>query len=444
MNVVTRIAPSPTGHLHVGTARTALYNYLFARKHAGRFLFRSEDTDRARSDPDFEEEIVEGLQWLGLSWDDFARQSERGHVYREKLEELLRRDRAYLSREPSKQDPSQEVEVVRLRNPGETISFSDAVRSEISFDTAELGDVVIARSLDDALYHFTVVVDDALSGVTHVIRGEDHISNTPRQILIQEALGLPRPTYAHLPLLLGADRSKLSKRHGAVQLSWYRAQGYLPEALINYLALLGWNPGTDQELFSMDELIDAFDLTQVQKGGAVFSLEKLGWFNHQHFARLSEAEQLDHLTDALSEYPDLAAVLTRSPAARRDALERVDVLGELTTLTREGEFDFYRERPTLDPTLLPFKKDPDPAKTKACLAEVREVLDNVTDESWQRDAIEAELSALGEREGKGQIYWPVRYALSGRDRSPDPATIAEALGRDETLARLRAAHELLT
>ncbi|NBD74249.1 glutamate--tRNA ligase [Patescibacteria group bacterium] len=443
MDVVTRIPPSPTGHLHVGTARTALYNFLFARKHGGQFLFRSEDTDRARSDPAFEEEIIEGLQWLGLSWDSFSRQSERGHVYREKLEELLRSERAYLSREPSKQDPSQEVEVVRLHNPGEVITFQDAVRGEISFDTAELGDLVIARSLDDALYHLTVVVDDALSGVTHVIRGEDHISNTPRQILIQEALGLPQPTYAHLPLLLGADRSKLSKRHGAVQLSWYRAQGYLPEALVNYLALLGWNPGTDQELFSMDELIDAFDLAQVQKGGAVFSLEKLGWFNRQHLARLPEEERLTQLTNALGEHPDLAAILTRSPAARRDALERVDTLGELEDLAREGEFDLYQKRPTLDPAQLPFKKDPDPAATNARLAEVCEVLDTIGSGSWQRDAIEAALSALGEREGKGLVYWPVRYALSGRDRSPDPATIAEALGRDETLARLRAAHELL-
>ncbi len=203
------------------------------------------------------------------------------------------------------------VEVVRLRNPNTTITFEDEIRGDITFDTTELGDFVIARSLDDALYHFTVVVDDHEMGVTHVIRGEDHISNTPRHILIQEAIGASRPIYAHLPLLLGSDRSKLSKRHGATQLQSYRDAGYLKEALVNYLALLGWNPGTDEELFSLSELTRIFDLSGVQKGGAIFDIEKLKWFNKEHLKHTSDDEffalvraRIPERVTALSQYSD--------------------------------------------------------------------------------------------------------------------------------------------
>lgn len=265
--VVTRIAPSPTGHLHIGTARAALYNFLYARKHGGTFIIRSEDTDRARSTKEFEDEILAGLSWLGINADVFCRQSERTELYTSYLHKLIADDKAYLSKEESKATPGTFVEVVRLRNPNTTISFTDEIRGVISFDTTELGDFVIARSLTDALYHFAVVVDDFEMGVTHVIRGEDHISNTPRQILIGEAIGAPRPVYAHLPLILAPDRSKLSKRHGAVALHEYQDLGFLPEAIINYLALLGWNPGTDQEVFTFDELTSAFDLSKYRRVG---------------------------------------------------------------------------------------------------------------------------------------------------------------------------------
>lgn len=444
MPIVTRIPPSPTGHLHVGTARTALYNFLFARRHGGQFIFRSEDTDRERSRAAYEEEIIEGLHWLGLSWDDFSRQSERSDIYREKLEELIAADRAYISNEESKREPGVIVSVVRLRNPGSRITFTDAVRGDITFDTTELGDLVIARSLDDALYHFTVVVDDALAGVTHVIRGEDHISNTPRQILIQEALGVPRPTYAHLPLLLGADRSKLSKRHGATQMQWYRERGYLPEAIVNYLALLGWNPGTDQELFSLDELTHAFDLAQVQKGGAIFTLEKLSWVNREYLRALPHDAQKEGIARTLAPWPTLRAVIVASEAATADLIERVSVWGEVSDLATHGEYDFYTTRPELDPAHIPFKKEPDPQRTAERLALAAKTLDTIAESAWQRSAILDALESCALEGGKGGVFWPVRYALSGRDRSPDPATIAEALGKAETLARIVVAHDVLT
>ena len=273
--VAVRMAPSPTGNFHVGGARTALFNFLFARKNNGKFILRIEDTDKERSKKEFEDDIFESLEWLGLKYDEFYRQSERGEIYKNYVEKMLNNDSVYEA----------EDKVIRFRNPNKKVKFNDLVRGEIEFDTTELKDFVIAKSADEPLYHLAVVIDDCESGITHVIRGEDHISNTPRQILIQEAIGATRPLYAHLPLILAQDRSKLSKRkHGeSVSLGYYRDKGYSPEAVINYLALLGWNPGTEQEIFTLEELINVFDLARVHKGGAIFDEKKLAWVNRKHF-----------------------------------------------------------------------------------------------------------------------------------------------------------------
>ena len=269
------MAPSPTGNFHVGGARTALFNFLFAKQNNGKFILRIEDTDKERSKKEFEDDIFESLEWLGLKYDEFYRQSERGEIYRNYVEKMLNNDSVYEA----------EDKVIRFRNPNKKIKFNDLVRGEIEFDTTELKDFVIAKSVDEPLYHLAVVIDDFESGITHVIRGEDHISNTPRQILIQEAIGAPRPLYAHLPLILAQDRSKLSKRkHGeSVSLDYYRHKGYSRDAIINYLALLGWNPGTEQEIFTLPELINVFDLERVHKGGAIFDEKKLAWVNRKHF-----------------------------------------------------------------------------------------------------------------------------------------------------------------
>lgn len=280
-----RFAPSPTGPLHVGGARTALFNYLFVRQTDGQFILRVEDTDRERSRPEYEKEIIDGLAWLGITFDAVYRQSERTKIYQTHLNKLIKSGAAYLSREPKKEG-SGEVEVVRFRNPDKLISFQDIVRGEVSFDTTELKDFVVARSVTEPLYHLAVVVDDFEMGVTHIIRGEDHISNTPRQILIQEALGAPRPLYAHLPLILASDRSKLSKRkHGeAVSLTHFRSLGISPKAMVNFLALLGWHPSDSDasEVLSFPELVAQFRLERVQKGGAVFDLNKLNWLNKKY------------------------------------------------------------------------------------------------------------------------------------------------------------------
>src|SRR3989344_6069094 len=229
-SVKVRFPPSPTGYCHVGTARMALINYLFARKHGGSIVFRSEDTDRERSTREYEDDIIESIHWLGLSWDEFFRQTERLERHTMAIETLLKEDKAYISKEDSKREPGTKVEIGRLRNPKVRITFGDIVRGDITFDTTELGDFAIARGIDDPLYPLAVVVDDAEMNITHVIRGEEHISNTPRQILIQEALGYERPHYAHYPLHLSANRSKLSKRTGDVAVKSYRERGFLSKA----------------------------------------------------------------------------------------------------------------------------------------------------------------------------------------------------------------------
>jgi glutamyl-tRNA synthetase len=436
--VVTRMAPSPTGHLHIGTARTALFNYLFAKHAKGTFIMRSEDTDRERSRPEYETEILEGLARLGLSWDAFYRQSERSALYRKYLEEAIAQGRAYVSKEESKTRPGEYVEVVRLKNPNVQITFVDEIRGEISFDTTELGDFVIARSLNDALYHFTVVVDDHEMGVTHVIRGEDHISNTPRQILIQEAIGAARPIYAHLPLILAPDRSKLSKRHGAVMLEEYERQGFLIPAIVNYLALLGWNPGTDQELYTMEELIRAFDLSGIQKSGAVFNIEKLQWFNREYLRSYTDDVFAAYVTSvtaprfaSLPQYSD-ARFARLLPTLRERTATREQLAAEIS----QGDFDFMFEAPHPEASLLKWKNDMDVRQTLSRLQKVAELMARVPEEATPEE-VKSYIWDYATEAGKGEVLWPLRVALTGRERSPDPFLVTHVIGSAEAYNRIK-------
>ncbi len=445
--VVVRFPPSPTGYVHIGNVRTLLFTYLFAKKHGGTIIFRSEDTDAARSTREYENANREDLSWLGLSWDHFYRQSERKGIHRAHLERLIKEGKAYLSKEESKLRPGEQAEVVRLRNPGTSVTFTDEVRGDITFDTAELGDFVIARSLDDPLYHFAVVADDFDMGITHVIRGEEHISNTPRQILIQEALGAPRPVYAHLPLILAPDRSKLSKRHGAVSLKEYREQGFLREALVNYLALLGWNPGTDEELFTLDELIKRFDLAGIQKSAAIFSVEKLRWFNREYIKQMPEADfdrevraRLPERLTALLESDEYQGRFARLLPTLR---ERTVVLSDISRDSEAGEYDFTFFPPKPMPTFLAWKGDSSPQDARPRLQRIAELLETLP-EYPSTEETKTALWDYAEREGKGAVLWPLRVALSGEEKSPDPFTIAAILGRDETLRRIRRTRDILS
>lgn len=418
MPVVVRFAPSPTGVLHVGGARTALFNYLYARQQGGKLILRIEDTDRDRSRPEFERDIIASLNWLGLTYDEFYRQSERGEIYKKRLEQLLATGRAYWVDE-------EKGRAIRFKNSGQQITFRDEIRGEITFDTAELGDFVIAKSLDEPLYHFAVVVDDFELGITHIIRGEDHISNTPRQILIGEALKAPRPVYAHIPLILAPDRSKLSKRHGAVATSDYRTQGYLPEALVNYLALLGWNPGTDQEFFSLTELIKIFDLTKIQKGGAIFDLDRLKWFNREYLKKLPD-EIL------LAKFPaDLPSTI--APKLLPLIKERVSTLGEIEAMFKTGEWDWFLTSPQYSLALL---------QDKTHLPKLHELLSSIHEDQWQADKIKIVVWPYAQKAGKKATLWPLRVALTGQEKSPDPFTVAALIGKSETLTRLIHAQNL--
>lgn len=423
------MAPSPTGNLHIGTARATLFNFLFARHTGGTFVMRIEDTDKERSRPEFERDIIDGLTWLGLSWDEFYRQSERTSVYTNALTRLIDEGKAYISKEPSKQDPAQTVEVVRLRNRGGALTFTDLIRGEITTDVSDLGDFVIARSMNDPLYHLAVVIDDGEMGITHVIRSDDHISNTPRQILIMEALGYERPVYVHQPLVLAPDRSKLSKRHGATSLGEYREKGFIKEAIINYLAFLGWNPGTDQEIFTLPELVEAFDIDKLQTSGAIFDMTRLTWYNREHIKRLSPQE----FALRLQEF-GVHADATIVPLLH----DRVSTLEEARTLIESGEFSFM-EAVSLHEAKLLVPKEGSPETTKQHLGALISLLEPLPSSQWNMGGVKEVVWDYAETKGKGAVLWPMRVALTGKAKSPDPFTVAGLIGKDATLIRLRAA-----
>lgn len=439
--IVVRIPPSPTGRFHIGTARTALFNYLFARHNNGTIVFRSEDTDRTRSKKEYEDEIIEGLTWLGISWDSSSRQSEHSGRYQELLAKIVGEGKAYVSTEPSRENPDMMIEIVRLKNPGTRITFTDLIRGDITFDTTELGDFVIARSMTDALYHFAVVVDDMDSGVTHVIRGEDHISNTPRQILIQEALGAPRPAYAHLPLIVDEKRAKLSKRSGATSVMEYRNEGILSEALVNYLALLGWNPGDEREYFSRIQLTAEFTLEKVQRSSAAWNREKLLSIN-QHWMRTLSDE--DFITRGSLSAPDTEKL----KSAVRLLKERAHTFEEARAML-DGELSclFNAASPSRERLLAKEPADR-PGTSQNGLKSLLEAVNGLP-ESISAEAAKEALMPLADAEeskgkgGRGAVLWPLRYALSGQDKSPDPFTLISILGKKESISRISAAVGIL-
>ena len=471
--IVTRFAPSPTGLLHAGNYRTALFSYLFARgQHAshdttaddtkGSFVLRIEDTDKARSKKEYEDNIIESLKWLGLEYDSFSRQSDNTHVYKKYIEQLIASGHAYVSQEKVTEE-GQRSSVIRFKNPNKKVQFNDLIRGVIEFDTTELGDFIIARTMDEPVFHLVVVIDDYLTSVTHIIRGEDHISNTPRHILLYEALGFPVPLYAHLPLLLAKDRTKLSKRKGARPITDYRDMGYVREAVVNYLALLGWNPGDaakDQEIFSLPELIHLFKLEKVQKSAAVFDEEKMAWYNKQYINKMSDVDFLSHV------HPYLHALGLTHIAENNVLLalikDKIHTFGEIPALFAEaGELTFIKgsrtpeAMPTYPTTLLYWKKEPDISKAgehaRLHIAFVIDTLKNLQKStadtatpSLTPEVVKSAIWAYAEEKGRGNVLWPMRVALSGQEKSPDPFTIVALLGIEESIKRLQTAYEKLS
>jgi glutamyl-tRNA synthetase len=438
---IVRFAPSPTGLLHIGSVRTAFYNYLYARRNNAKLILRFEDTDKERSKREFEENIFEGFNWLGITFDETYRQSERTEIYTKHIQNLLDSGNAYVSEEESGDRKS----VIRFKNPNRIVTFEDEIRGTVTFDTTELKDFVIAKSNTEPLYHLAVVIDDYEMGITHVIRGEDHISNTPRQILILEALGASRPTYAHIPMILAPDRSKMSKRHGTVAVTEYRDQGFLPQAVLNYLALLGWNPGGEKEVFTLNELAELFDLSRVHKSGAIFSMEKMKWFNSEHLKMLSIESKRDTLRSFLEKSnkvpPEFMLLVSTSNLFLETLFERIEVLDEVAAFAREGEYAYLFNKPFVEKDVLLWKGET-AEETAVRIERVLTLLEGVHNFENPEEVKES-LWAYATEEGRGQVLSPVRIALSGKERSLDPFTIAAIIGKIETISRLRKAIEVL-
>ncbi len=437
--IITRFAPSPTGFLHIGGVRTALFSFLYARQHKGTFCLRIEDTDKARNKEEWTQGLIDDLAWLGFKNDVFVKQSERLEFHQKYLKKMIDAGQAYISKETE----GERAEVIRFKNPNKKITFTDIIRGDVTMDTTDLEDFIIARSIDEPLYHLAVVVDDYDMGITHVIRADEHISNTPRQILIQEALGFSRPIYAHLPLVLAPDRSKLSKRkHGeVVSLTHYRKLGYLPEGLLNYVALLGWNPGTEQELFSLDELIAQFKLEKVQKAGAIFDVVKLNWFNKKYLDKLDQKTFLAHAKPFLPADVSDVSAMKLIPLIQ----EKISYFGQIPDLfiKGSGELSFVYPLGKYDSVKLNWKAEKDPAVSKSHLKKVIDILSEIPEKNFNKEKIKESIWAYAEEKGRGNVLWPMRLALSGQDRSPDPFIISEILGREEALKRLATAYEAL-
>ncbi len=460
MKVRTRFAPSPTGMLHIGGARTALFSWLYARHTGGEFVLRIEDTDRERSTDEATQVILDGMKWLGLDWDDepvfqSSRQAEHivaaeqlieeGHAYRcycskEELDEMREAQQAagrkpmYDGRCRHRSDrPADRPFVIRFRSPdeGETI-VNDLVLGTVCFPNEELDDLILVRSDGTPTYNLAVVADDAAMGITHVVRGSDHLNNTPRQIQLYQALGLPVPQFAHIPLIHGPDGAKMSKRHGSVAITEYREQGYLPAAVNNYLARLGWSHG-DEEIFSMQQLIDLFELSQVGKTAARFDQAKLDWLNG-HYLRESPPEELVEPVAALLDVdlasgPDLVPVIASLQERSKNLVDLAD----------GARFFYHAPTEYVEKAVKKNFKDATWPLLDAFVAKAEALPD------WSGESVHAVISEVCEAAGvnMGKLAQPIRILVSGGPVSPPIDLTLELLGREASLRRIRKGMEIL-
>lgn len=467
--VVTRFAPSPTGFLHVGGVRTAIYAWLYARQNEGEFILRIEDTDKAREVEGSIQHIIDSLTWIGLDWDFGPKkpsdmfgsclQSARLDVYKKYAQKLIDRDLAY-------PDPYSSEEVQAFREQAQTkkrpflfrehrptqhmtwdgqaplrfkvpeikrYEWHDEVRGDLSAGEEMLDDIIIIKADGYPTYNFAHVVDDAEMGVTHVMRGEEFISSMPKFLSLMEALEIERPVFATLPPIMAADgKKKLGKRDGAKDILDYDKEGYLPEAMLNFLALIGWNPGTEQEIFTKEELLTQFKLNKIQRSGGAFNTDKLNWMNREHLLKLPRDKQENYVASALPEL-DVEVAQKLTPCI----LERVHTKDEIREAYNAGEYDWAFKDIAYETGLLQWKNDS--AVTDA-LPRLEKVKGMLTGASFASpEAIKTQVWGYAEEVGKGEVLWPLRVALSGQERSPDPFTLAYVLGKDVTIQRISAA-----
>ncbi len=478
--VRVRFAPSPTGDPHVGNIRTALFNYLYARHTGGKFIIRIEDTDQVRMKEGSDQAIFDSLRWLGITWDegpdiggDYApyRQSERLELYNKHALELVEKDLAYYCfcsserldkmrqvQEAAKKAPmydrkclsltTEEIKakiaagepyVIRLKVPreGET-EFNDLIRGRVVFENSVIDDQVLLKSDGFPTYHLACIVDDHYMKITHVIRAEEWISSTPKHIILYNAFGWLPPKFAHAPMVLAPDRSKLSKRHGATGVKQFESLGYLPEALVNFLAFLGWAPQDEREIFSLEELAKEFELERVNKAGAVFDMNKLDWYNGYYIRHISTAELAERVLPILEKANikvEFSDYLVQATALVQERMKSLKEAPEL--------LDFFFREPEYEKELLIPKKS-DVETTKKALIKCREVLNEL--QVWEHDALEATLRKAATEIGlkAGQILWPLRSALTGKSASPGAFEVTLVLGKEVVLKRLDKALEKLS
>ena len=526
-----RFAPSPTGYLHIGSARTAFFNYLFAKQNKGDFILRIEDTDKERSKPEYEEDIISSLQWLGIEWDEGIsaqnsklkaqnhnsklktknykgnygsyRQSERTEIYKKYLQKLLDENKAYYcfctqeELEAQKQEQEsrgmaskysgkcstlskKEIEenlkqkkkfVIRLKVPAKKIEVNDIVRGKIEFNADLIGDIIIAKDFENPLYNFTVVVDDYEMKITHIIRGEDLLPNTPKQIVLQEALDIKTPKYGHLPIILAPDRTKLSKRYGAVSVNEYKEQGYLPEAFLNMVAFMGWNPGKEKEIYSVKELLEDFSLEKIQKSGAIFNIQKLDFINgyyirHKPLNKLTElclpylvkADFITPVFDSQEHLPNFTGyfgkeiiqnyiVSETKEKLNFSQLEKIIFIhqGRLKKISEIVDFSdfFFKEKIVFEKELLKWKQMGD-SEVLISIDIIINILSKIENKNWTKNNLEKALMPEAEKQGdRGVLLWPLRVSLTGKKQSAGPFEIAEVLGKEKVINRLYNAKEMV-
>ncbi|MFH1175255.1 MAG: glutamate--tRNA ligase [bacterium] len=499
--VRTRFAPSPTGKMHIGGVRTALFAWLFAHKNKGEFFLRIEDTDQQRFDPEGLEAIIESLKWIGINWDegvidkngkekgDFGPyiQSKRLDIYKKYTNELIEKGIAYYcfcsperledlrkEQEKNKQAPmydraclklsSEEAKkkiedgqpfVIRFKMPDKKYILEDIVYGKIEFDGKLIDDPVLLKSDGYPTYHFAHIVDDYLMKTTHIVRGEEWIASAPKHLALFEAFGWEAPQYAHLPVILGSDKKKLSKRHGSTKVSDFQEQGYLPEAIINYIAFLGWNPKTEQEIFSKEELIENFDLSKVNKAAPIFSYEKLDWFNGQYIKKMDLEELAERCAPFIENQktkacPELIRGIKNLPAGRQcqkfiEKISDKEYIKKIVSIERERikklsditeNIDFFLfDKIDYSAEKLIWKKS-NKEETIKNLETIQDILSEIPENDWTKENLEAKITPKAEKAGKGNMLWPMRYALTGADKSPTPFEVAWVLGKDKSIERI--------
>ncbi len=477
--IVTRFAPSPTGFMHIGTMRTALFAYLWARKNNGTFILRIEDTDKEREVAGAIEHIQESLKWLGLEWDfgpdkngpfGSCIQSQRLSIYKEYADKLVQKGLAYgdpytkeeteafraqadaekrpflfRNHRPEKFENWDGTRPLRLKvSEIKRYKWHDVVRGDLEAGEEALDDFVIIKSDGFPTYNFAHIIDDHLMGVTHIMRGDEFISSTPKFLSLYDALEIPYPIFATLPPILRDDKTKkLSKRDGAKDILDYREDGFLPQAMINFLALTGWNPGTPQEFFTKEELIKTFELTKIQKAGALFNETKLLWLNHEHIKLIPKDKLLEIFKGIITSYNGTVISDEALGKMMPVLLERVQKFGDLKEMLSNGEIEYFFAKPTYKKEGLVWKDESGFENTKQYLTKALNAFEKIALNDWNAEALKNSIWDYATEKGRGAVLWPIRYALTGKEKSPDSFIVGSIIGKIETVERLKYAISLL-